>query len=508
MLLGIAIASAVVLGTVAYSGGRELVSGQSPPGWLWLVTSAVFLSMVWRSATLTQSRFEQLRPAALLTAVPARTVVLGLLCFVYGRLAAILALPTVGVAIGAGLGLRSLTVPLTIVVATASAAALAVSIGMGSRLAAQFVGRRLTRGRFYRDLLVVFGWVPLIGGVLVLRETSVSLTGLFVWLEFLPVAWFADLALLGAGASESELRRSVGALGTVVVLLPALVSTTIAVARRLWEIEPVSSTGSSGSHTLVGGGLLERLLGDRVSRPVLTVARGCLLVERRVPRGLLSTGYVLVFTSVLLFPAAGLTGAPLLLLVVLALGLAAGIAVGTDPVSRTYRVLPVLCTSIRGRTFVRGTLLAALVVGVPIVTLVVLPLGLLSGASLVETVLLVLFGVSTGACTAAVSLVIGLAVDRDDLVRTPFFFTDVPVYAELGTTPFRRLGTVFAIVTIATLPAFFGNVPLVYETIAALGLPTSVVRSGALLAAILTVTIVSSVASRIAAQRFRDYRLT
>ncbi|ELY39276.1 hypothetical protein C496_15502 [Natronorubrum tibetense GA33] len=509
---GVLLIVTVVSGMLAYSAGRDLASERAMPlEALWILVVVVFGWLVWRSATLTHMRFERLAPDMLLTTVPTRAAATGVLLFVYARVVAVIALPTVGVGVGAAFGLRSPAVAVTIVAATVGVTALAVAVGVAARLAVYLVGTRLTRGGLYRDLLVVFGWVPLLAGWLLLQEASLSVAPLRSALESQPLAWFVDLALLGAGDLPAiETHRGLGALGLVVLAVPPAVAVTVAVARRIWESEPASSSGSHGSRTLTADGWLDRLLGDYVSRPVRTIARERWLMERRVPRGLLSTGYVLLFAALVLLPTFSIAGGPngLLLFLTISLGLAAGIAFGTDPFGIEYRSLPMLLTTVGGRQFVGGYLLAALSVGVVVVTAVVFPLGLVAPVGIAETILLVLVGIAICAATASVGVAIGTGVERNEFVPAPFFFTDVPVYTEMGLVPFLRLGGgVFAIVSIVGLPAFLGNSPPVYERLAVLGLSTGAVRLGALFATILVAAGVSKAASRIAIERYRRYRI-
>lgn len=218
-------------------------------------------------------------------------------------------------------------------------------------------------------------------------------------------------------------------------------------------------------------------------------------------------GYVLLFVGVVVFPAFGLIGAPGLLLVTFGLGLVAGFAFGTDPIGVEYRGLPMVLTAISGRQFVRGILVAALGVGIPLITVVILPLGLLSPASHLETIALVCFGIAICACTASVAVAAGMDVERSRLVPVPFFFTDVPVYAEIGSAAFRRMGRTFGILSLVALPAVFGNTVVVYEGIATAGVPVLAVRLSALLVSILVAGWVSRAACRIAMRRFRTYRL-
>ncbi|WP_394739645.1 hypothetical protein [Natronococcus roseus] len=508
-------AVAVVLGSGAWIVGRELAVTETAPTAVGsLAATLAFGWIVVRSASLTHRRFEGLSPDALLTAVHVRSAVLGLVSFVFARVGVAIALPTVGVASGLALGAGTPALALSAATAIAALAVLAVAVGVAGRLAGSLVGRRLARGGLYRNLLVLFGWMPLVALWFLLRELSVSATELGAWLEWLPLALLVDLAFLGAGGTaEVEPLRALAAVGAVAVVVPALLGLTTTVVRRLWVTQPVGSTRSptssrSHSRSLASGGRLERLLGDFVSQPTLTVARERLLAERRAPRGLLSTGYVLLFVALVGLPVFGaLLGAPGFLLVVFGLGVAAGIVFTAEAIGSAYRVLPMLLTTVRGRQFVGGLVLASLLLGVPLVVLVVVPLGIVSDASLVETFGLALTGIALCACTATVNAAVELDVDRADLVAVPGFFTDGPVYSEPGWGAFSGLAKTFGIVSLVALPAFLGNARWVYERVSALGVPTLAVRLGALCCTIVLAVGVSRLAFRVAVERYRDYRL-
>lgn len=497
------------LGSAGYATGQALASREgTSPEVLGVIASVVFVWMVWRCSVLTYTRFERLNPDFLLTSVPANVASLGLFLVVYARVMATMAFPTIGVAVGTALGMRSPVVALTIPIAIGGMAALATGIGSAGRLTIHYLGRRLTRGGFYRDLLVVFGWIPLLGGWLLLQEASVTVMTFVAWLEFQPISWVVDLALLGAGERvDVGIGRSVIVLGGLLLGVGLLVNVTTALARRIWETEPASSTGARSSHTLVGEGRIERFVSTHVSRPVLTVARKRWLMERRTLRGVLYTGYVLLFVGVIVLPTVGLVGGPPLVLLAFTGGLATGVAFGTDPIGIEYRVVPLLLTTIDGRQFVDGVLMAALSAGVPAVTVMVLPVALLSPAGLGETIGVVLVGVVVCACTTTVGVAAGLGVEYDEFVPVPTFFTDAPGYGVIGWRPFLRLAALFGIVLLATLPAFLGNLPAVYGNASALGVPTDVVRLASLVLAALLATLVSAAAYRIAVRRYQAYQI-
>ena len=505
----------VVLGWFSHSLGRDLAAGQPLPyETLGLFVSVAFVWMAWRSSQYTRIRFEQLNPDLLLTTVPVRAVALGLLGFVYVRLAASLAVPTLGVAVGTAVGLRSPMVAFSVTVAVAGMAMLAAAIGSTVRLAARLVALRLVRARLYRDIAIVFGWIPLLIGFMILQESSFSVAPLFAVFGAMPLAWFVDLAFVGTVEFSFEsIGHALGALGLLVPTVPVFVAGSTVLARRIWETEPVSSfssTGSSDSHSLIKEGVVERFVGDRIPRAVYTVARERWLLERRGPRGLLMSGYVVFLVGVVGFPLVAIGGGGpngLLLLVAVALGMVSGIAFASDPIGTEYRTLPMLFTTIRGRQFAGGLLLAATAVGVPLVLLVTVPLGVSSVVGTVQTILIALVGVTVSTCTASVALAIGMGVERYDYTPISSFFTDVPVYAEIGLNGFLRLGSIFAIVTLVTVPAFLGNAPSVYERIEALGIPALGTQMGSLLLTLALAIVVSRTAFRIAVQRFRDYQI-
>ena len=345
------VASAVVLGWLAHRLGRGVASGQPLPyGRLSLLVSIGFAWMVWRSSQYAHVRFEQMSPELLLTTVPPGTAALGLLGFVYTRLAVTLAVPTVGVTLGLAVGSQSPAVAVTTVAAAAVITPLAAATGTTSRLVGRGIARGFARARSYRDLLVVFGWIPLMLGAIVLQDVSLPIASLSAVFGALPLAWFVDLAFVGwADSPFVSPQHAVAVVGIVVGSVPVLAAGTAGLVRRLWETAPTGTRDTSGSQSVAGDGWMDRLLGDYVSRPVRTVTRERWLMERRTPRGLLSTGYVLLFFGVIGFPLL-LFGGPngTLLLVAVAVGTAVGVAFASDPVGTEYRTLPMLFTQNQG----------------------------------------------------------------------------------------------------------------------------------------------------------------
>jgi len=90
---------------------------------------------------------------------------------------------------------------------------------------------------------------------------------------------------------------------------------------------------------------------------------------------------------------------------------------------------------------------------------------------LAQTILTTFIGWAVCLCTAAVALAVGLDVEHDEFVPLPFFFTDVPIYAEQGVNAFLRYGQILVIVVLACLPAFAGTSLVYFDPIATAGIP-------------------------------------
>jgi nitrate reductase gamma subunit len=102
---------------------------------------------------------------------------------------------------------------------------------------------------------------------------------------------------------------------------------------------------------------------------------------------------------------------------------------------------------------------------------------------------------------------VGLGVERVEYAPVPFFFTDTPIYTQLGIVAFLRHGLVLTIGVLASLPAFVGTAPLLSERIAALGVPIAGIQIGSVLLALLLAVATTRAAVTVAVQRFREYQL-
>ncbi|MFO7925122.1 hypothetical protein, partial [Natronomonas sp.] len=401
----------IVGGVVAYSLGDELYTGGAtlPIETVRIAITISTLALLIEFTREASKRLEHIHVDHLLMTVPERDLLLGVVLFVYSSAIAKFVLPTLGVAIGFGLSTRSMASAFSIVIAAAGLLALAVVISINLSFAIDYVTSRSIFFQRYKrriflvaTIFVVFVWP--IASELMDLELSISI------LANLPLAWFVDFVLLSIPGGQAEFFRGVGAIAMLVGGIPVLTITATALAKRVWNTVPVNSATLHQSRSLVGSGAAEHLFVGHISRPVLTVARKRWLQERRVPRGLLIAGYMLLILPIVYLPilASGkiLPSSPLLFALVVAVGI--GIAFGLELLSSEYPTLPMTLTSVSGRQFVRGTILAGTTVSVPILLGVTVPLGVGSSISNIETVLLTIVGFLLCICSVTLAATIGM----------------------------------------------------------------------------------------------------
>lgn len=248
-------------------------------------------------------------------------------------------------------------------------------------------------------------------------------------LAWLPVGWFADLAVAGMGFLESPLR-SAGVLFSSAILL--LVGGAIIERETvaLWFSEPVSvdttdsaresftaeSEESPSSRRDALATAVKPLVVPRVvPTPIRRVAEWALLRTRRDPNRLLfllipvvAIGSPLVSTAV----QSGSIGAVAAPVGAVVLPWIAGSLFAMNPLGDEGAVLPVTLTAVSGTQYVRGLVVPGLVFGLPIVLVVTGIAGIVSPYSLVERVgLVVLSGYLT--CVAVtITPAIGMALPR------------------------------------------------------------------------------------------------
>lgn len=356
-------------------------------------------------------------PALLLTTVPHRDVVGGLLLAEIGTQVALFGLPAavaaVAFAVGAGSPLSLVLVPVGLLLP----ALFGALVGYDGSLAVKNV---LVRSEFVAahkgalGVLAVLAYV----GLLVSNSLGAAFALVVEPVRASPVGWFADLALLAVAPGASPVR-AVGAVAFALVALVVGVAVAVRLAEWLWyadraQPEERGTPAASKTSTVAGG-----LLGGRIDRPTAWVARRAWLQTRRNPikavfvfyplfvaYGPVATAFETGSVPATLPPAMALYGA-----------WATGALFALNPFGDEGAVLPVTVISgVGGRRFVRGTLLPGLAVGLPVTLALTVGAGVLSPLALSETLLLA--GAATALCFGAAGIAVGAGTAFPKFERT------------------------------------------------------------------------------------------
>ncbi|MFC4550482.1 MULTISPECIES: hypothetical protein [Halorussus] len=446
----------------------------------------------------------------MLTVTLAVDVVVGLLLAEYARLLAVVSLPILVVAASLAYGLGAPAAFATIVAALFALLTTAVLTGhlLGVLLKTVLEGSELlTR---HKSALAALAFAAYLAAAF-----SEGFGGWFAdalgVLATLPTGWFGDLLALGfPGASPSPIRIA-GAVALFAVGVPVLLALDVRASTRLWygdRARPAVRRHASSSGSNV------RLLAGVASGPTRAIAAG---VWRRTARGPLRLVYV-VYPLLLLFAPlrdAVTTGrVPESLPVLLALyGTWAIGAAALNPLGDEGAMLPTTVTStVRGRRFVGGHVLAVALVGLPVLVAVTATAGLLSPLAPTVWLPLTVAGGYLAMAGPLVALAIGTAFPRFGEVRitrsrsavvpskTAFVYYTLALVLGFG-------GSVVALVPGAAV--LLSNVVAFWSSL--LGHPVDVganaLRLGGGSVGFLLVVVAPPLAYRYAVRRFETYTL-
>ncbi|WP_222915953.1 hypothetical protein [Natrinema sp. SYSU A 869] len=513
LVLGIAlIALSIGCGVGAYGLGAAVSREQFTfsLGTVRMGATVGFLTAIVVFAQATSRRLERTETDLLLTTVTTREFVVGIGLAVYSRVVLPWLVPVCSGAVGFAAGVRSPATAVTIAVAVGGALTLAAVTGAVGVFARDLVPARITgvfrQGSVLRYALIGVGWLVASVVVVVLPRDRVTEIA-----RRAPSAWIVDLGLLAVPEIDTASVRGLGALVILTVGIPGGVIAAVTIADRVLGEGPGRIESTSRSRSLVGDGLSRRLFGRRVSRPALTVARKRWVQESRVSRAFFMaiclplfglSGIILYAVSVRDIPPIALVSTAL----ICAIGVGQGF--GVEVISVEYPVLPMTLTSVSGREFVRGTVLAGVAAGAPPTALLTLGAGLVGSVGVLEAVLITVASVAWCCCSAAVATALGMDVRYRDIYPMPYPFTSAMIYGEIGRTSFIRLGLVVVPLGVVCLPAVVASVPAVTEAATAvLGVPASVVRSAAVLLTIGIALAVSRAAIDRAVESYAEYTL-
>jgi len=415
-----------------------------------VTASAMFL---WTAIQGASRRVARLNVDHLLTTVQVREVVLGVGIVEYAWTIAPLSPVVLGVAAGFALGTGSPANAGSISVAVAGLVGVTTILGIAISFAMRFVTLRSPRLRRYRNYAYVAAFLVGLLAWMTVVQGPVSNERVVNWLSSVPFAWFVDLGLLAAPNAEVGLGRGLGALGLTIVGVPVLTVVATGFADRALTTDSVSTTAVHRSRPLVGNGLAEYVFADWVPRPALTVARKRWTQERRLPRGLLYQGFVLLIGPVVYLPILATGTVPAISVVALASLCAVGtvLAFGVDCLGAEYASLPMTLTAVSGYRFVQGTVLAAITVSTPITVIAVVGIGIWSPLSGIELALTALTGVALSVTGLLFVVVLGLRVSYYDFQPISVPFTDMTVHTDRNVS--FRLVAVVVLVGLLVLPA-------------------------------------------------------
>lgn len=407
-------------------------------GVFWVTLTAVYVVRgVGQRGTLAQ-------PEGVLTVVPTREALVGVLIAEYVYFLLWLLVPGASVGLGFALGTGTPWPVLTVPLGVAAAGATTVAVGYPVGLLVRHVVTRFPFVARNKAALVV---VAFLAYFLALTTGAVDrlMVALFEPMRASPVGWLADLMFLGAPVVAASALRAAGAVCLAVGLAALAVVGGTRIADRHWFSDPAlagedggetaeergetaegraagtvgGQTGTAGEPTgtagATGDSALERRLESAFGRTTGSLVALAWRRALRSPLKLLYAMYPLLFATAIGADIVQTGDVPAYLPygVLLFVAWAAGVVFTLNPLGDQGAVLSAtLLSRVDGRTFVRAHVLASLAVAVPlgvVVTAVVAvasPLASRTAAVLTAAVPVVMV------LSSVVSMGVGMAFPR------------------------------------------------------------------------------------------------
>jgi hypothetical protein len=456
-------------------------------------------------------------PAAVLTTVPHRDVLVGYtVTEATGALAYGLPLAVAvggGLALGAGAPGPLVAVPLVTVLLAAVATTLGVAVGLAARAVVLQVP---TLGR-HRTALAVSLAIAYVGLVATGQVNAVAGPAVEA-LVATPIGWVGDLVLLAAGVSVDP-WPGVAAVTVLSAAAPLSLAVGTVLAERVWFADPIptdgagsrrgstaSSDGTADAAASLGAPLsptIDRMLGP-FARSTGAVARTAWRRAWRAPVALLYVLYPAFLLAAVASPTDGtlLPLPPLVpVLAALACAWAVGSAFALNPFGDEGAVLAgTLTTSVSGRAFIRGRMLAGVLPGVPLAVGLTLATAILADLSEPVAVGVTVAAAGMAATTGGIAAGIGVVFPRFDAVTV--------IRSREAVIPSLAAFVCFTVTLLGCGLPLVATLPGVAAWVAAttgVG-PVAVALAGAG-CSVLATALAGVVGSRYAARRFEGYTL-
>ena len=503
----------------AYFFGRALRTGSVDVPMQYARAAAVGLALgvaYFAGARAVQKTGTIDRATGILTAVPYRDAVAGVLLAEFVWFYGVGALPIVALAAAFAFGVSSVASFVTLVAALVTLVAFGILIGYPVGLVVKLGFARSELLARYKTIIGILAFVVYIL-VIFTGDFSALLSPLLGVVGVLPLAWFADFAVAFAPGVVVAWPRVVGAVITVGVGVPLLSTVSIRLAGRLWYADAVrpaendatttdqESPATTGIFGRAVSGLSAGALSGIATEPTLAVARKSWLRARRAP---IKLSYIIYPAFLLVSPAqqvvrTGEIPATLPVLVAVYGAWMTGAAFTLNPLGDEGAVLPVTltATTVSGRRLIRGIILSGVAIGVPATVIVTVVLGVLSPLSALSVVATAVTGVVLCIGGAALAAGVGVAFPRLEAVNI--------TGSSEAVVPSLSAFAVFTLVLfVLSIPGLLSQIPFLSELFAdALGTADTVVTVIGPFLTALAVTLVGWLSYRYAARTVGAYTL-
>lgn len=365
----------------------------------------------------------------MLTTVSARTVAGGLLLAEILRILTYLGLP---ILVLTGVGVFLFGSPASLVVVPMAALLFTATVVVTGTVCGYAVAWLVATSKFIARHKTVLGTVVsliLTGGYLLVflpQLGGVSQASL----AWLPVGWFADLAVVGTPLMGSFLRLTGTLLGSAIFLVVggAIIEHEVV---ALWFTEPVSidagespresavaeseSSTQPSRHDALAAAVKPLVVPRIVSTPARHVAEWAFLRTRRDPNRLTFL-LIPVFALGSSLVSAGLQSGSVRALAApvctVLLPWLAGALFAMNPLGDEGAMLPVTLTAVSGTQYVRGLMVPGLVFGLPVVVILTSVASVFSPYTIPEQVGLVVLSVYLTCVSVAITPAVGMMLPR------------------------------------------------------------------------------------------------